>query len=84
MSSDNNVLYPDMIQINNDVVIYNKYKVFGYKTVYIPRNTIASVSTNVGLFFADIVICSYGGSRIVACGFSKSDAAMIVEMLRAD
>lgn len=81
VSSDQNVLYPDMLKIEDQYVVYYKGYVLGYKTIYIARDQIASVSLSSGLFFADVVIASKGGEWIRARGFSKGKAKEILHML---
>lgn len=81
ISSNDNTLYPDMIEIGENNVIYSKGYVFGYKTTVIARSNIASISARAYMFFADVIICSKGGEHIVAQGFKKSAAREIVELL---
>ena len=81
ISSDDNVLYPDVIRIDESNVYYSKGYIVGYKTVTIPRSAIAAVSLSAGLFFADVTIYSSGNKAIVAKGFSKKDARLITEIL---
>jgi len=81
VSSDDNVLYPDVVRVDDCNVYYSKGTILGYKTTTIPRSAIAAVSLNVGLFFADVIIYSSGNKAIVAHGFSKKDAKRITELL---
>lgn len=81
ISSDDNVLYPDVIAIDKVNVTYYKGRPFGYETIIIPRNTICGVYLNSGIFFADVVIASAGRSEIKARGFKKSIAKQIVNTL---
>lgn len=81
ISSDQNALYPDILEINNYNIIYYKGYVLGYNTIIISRKNIASVSLSSGLFFADIIISSKGGEWIKARGFSKSKAKEILTIL---
>lgn len=81
MSSNQNVLYPDVIEINDSEVIYHKGYVFGYTTTMIKRSDVASVSFRGGVFFVDIVIASKGGEWITARGFSKTNAKEISRIL---
>jgi len=81
ISSDDNTLYPDKIEIDPMKVTYYKGAVFGYQSTVIARENIASVYIGAGIFFADVVIESYGGYRVVARGFKKSDARTIVNFL---
>ena len=80
-SSEGNTLYPDMLEIDDDNVIFYKGYIVGYTTIIIPIYNIASVSLNSGWFFADVVISSKGGEWIKACGFSKSKAKEIIRIL---
>ena len=81
ISSDDNVLYPDVIRIDAYNVYYSKGTVVGYRTTTIPRHAIAAVSLDAGLLFADVIIYSSGNKAIVARGFSKKDAERITELL---
>lgn len=73
--------YPDRVEIDDENVSYYKGYVFGYQTVVVARPNIASVSVAAGVFFADVIIASNGGQRIVASGFSKRDAKEIERLL---
>ena len=80
LSSDN-TLFPDRLEIDALGVTYYKGNVVGYQSSIIARNNIASVSIGSGIFFADVIIETMGGKRVVASGFKKSDARTIVELL---
>jgi hypothetical protein len=81
ISSNGNTLFPDRIEIDAANVTYYKGYVFGYQSTVIARSNIASVSIGTGVFFADVIIASKGGQRIVAGGFKKSEAKQIVILL---
>lgn len=81
ISSDDNVLYPDVLQIDKDLVIYSKWHVVGYRAKAVRRRNIASVSVRAHIFFSDVVISTTGDDYIVARGFTKSDAIKIVKIL---
>lgn len=81
ISTEANVLYPDIIAIDSTNVTYYKGYPFGYETIIIPRHTICGVYLNSGIFFADVVIASAGRSAIEARGFKKSIAKQIVNSL---
>jgi hypothetical protein len=81
ISSNNNTLFPDKLEIDAMNVTYYKGYVFGYKSMIVARCNIASVSAGTGIFFADVYIESIGGQQIVASGFKKSDAKAIVNLL---
>lgn len=81
ISSNQNTLYPDILEINDYNIIYYKGYVLGYNTIIISRRNIASVSLSSGLFFADVIVSSNGGEWIKARGFSKSNAKEILNIL---
>ena len=81
ISADANVLYPDVIAIDQINVTYYKGRPFGYETIIIPRHTICGVYLNSGIFFADVVISSAGRAAIEARGFKKSIDKQIVNIL---
>lgn len=81
ISSDQNALYPDMLEIDDNNIIYYKGYVIGYKSIIIARSNVASISVSSGLFFVDVIISSKGGEWIRARGFSKSKAKEIVRIL---
>lgn len=79
--SGDNTVFPDRLEIDALKVIYYKGNVFGYQSSIIQRSNIASVHIGSGILFADVVIESYGGKRVSANGFKKSDARTIVALL---
>lgn len=83
ISSEQNMLYPDMLEINDTGVVFYKGYVFGYKTIVVDACNIASVSASAGLFFVDIIIASKGGEWIRARGFNKSKARSIINCVEA-
>ena len=82
-SSDNNVLYPDILEIDDNHVIYHKCYVFGNKTIVIFANNTASFSASSGLFFVDIIVATKSGEWIKARGFNKSRANDIIDTIEA-
>ena len=76
--SESNVLFPDKIEIDAANVTYYKGTLVGYRTMVISQSSIASVRISKGLLFADIIIVSNGGSQIVARGFTRGDARVIL------
>ena len=80
-SGDDNAVFPDRLEIDDSLVTYFKGTVVGYHKSIIHRDGVASAHIRSGLFFADVVIESFGGREIVARGFAKSDARRIVEIL---
>jgi len=79
--SNDNTLFPDRLDVDFHNVTYYKGYVFGYKSTVIAMNSIASVSIRTGILFADVIIESIGGNKIIASGFRKSDAREIVGLL---
>lgn len=80
-SSNDNIAFPDRLEIDAINVTYYKGAVIGHTSVVIARANIASVHLRTGFFFADIIIESAGGKKIEAVGLKKSDAKAIVAML---
>ena len=76
-----NMLFPDKLEIDDEKVTFYKAKLIGHESTVIQRSAIGSVSLNVGLFFADIIIETKGGQRTVANGFTRSDAKRIQQLL---
>lgn len=81
ISSSDNAVFPDKIEIDKTKVVYYKGTIVGYKSIVINRHKIASVRIGAGLLFSDIIIESIGGGPIVARGFVKSDARRIMALL---
>lgn len=81
ISHDDNVLFPDIVEIDIDRVMLTKCHVFGHRTNTIMKSNIASVSLREGVFFADVRIETNGGATYWSEGFRKSDARRIVELL---
>lgn len=81
ISSGENVVFPDKIDIDAGKVVFYKGTVVGYKSIVIQRHKIASVRVGAGLFFSDVIIESTGGGSIVARGFTKSDAKEIMRLI---
>jgi len=77
-----NILFPDRLEIDDLNVTHYKGRIFGYKSTVITRKNIASVLLNSHIVFADIVIETIGGKKIVATGFMKVDARTVVELLK--
>ncbi len=75
------MLFPDKLEIDDEKVTFYKAKLIGHESTVIQRSAIGSVSLNVGLFFADIIIETKGGQRTVANGFTRSDAKRIQQLL---
>ena len=84
VSGDGNSVFPDEIIINDEeeVLIYRKPRVIGSKESRVRFGAIGSMSVQKHLLFADIYIETRGGREIVARGFTRSDAARIVKLVR--
>lgn len=80
-SGNDNSIFPDRLEIDDEIVTYYKGTIVGYRSTVIARSNIASVHIGTGLLFADIVIESTGGKQVRACGFTKRDAREIFELL---
>ena len=76
-----NVLFPGRLEIDVSNVTYYKGAILGYKSIKVDRSNIASVSINNKVLFADVLIETIGGEKIVASSFRVSDARLIVGLL---
>ena len=81
ISGNGNTVFPDVIIIDDNGVIYQKQKVIGTNRTNIGYDSISSVSIDEHILFADIIIETNGGMKISAYGFSKRDARMILQLL---
>lgn len=81
ISGSGNVVFPDKLIVCDDCIIHRKAKLIGYKETKIMYSAIGSVSLEKHILFADITIETNGGQKIVAHGFSHSDAKKIVNFL---
>ncbi len=77
-----NTLFPDRIEIDSCNVTFYKGSFFGYSSKVISLSNIASTSISAGLLFATVTIESRGGEKIVASGFTRSDARAIIDLVR--
>lgn len=81
ISRSDNIVFPDRLIIDDEKVVFYKGKLIGYDSTTIVRENIGGVSIKAEILFADIVIETTGGQRIVAEGFSKHDAKTIQKLL---
>jgi len=81
ISHEDNVLYPDIMEIDIDRVLITKCYVFGHRTNTILMSNISSVSLQERVFFADVRIETNGGATYWSEGYRKGDARKIVELL---
>ena len=81
ISHEDNVLFPDIVEIDVDRVLLTKCFVFGHRTTTILFQNIASVYLREGMFFADVCIETTGGATYWSEGFRKSDARKIERLL---
>lgn len=81
ISKSDNIVFPDRLIIDSYKVVYYKGKLIGHDSTTILRENIGGVSVDAEILFADIVIETTGGQRIVAEGFSKHDAKTIQKLL---
>lgn len=81
ISHEDNVVFPDIMEIGDDRVLVTKCYVFGHRTNTIFKDNIASVSLREGVFFADVRIETTGGATYYSEGFRKSDARKIERLL---
>lgn len=83
ISQKGNILFPDelIIDTEDECVTYRKFRIIGCDTTRVNFSSIASVSVRKNILFADIIIETRGGGRIIAEGFSFSDANDIASYL---
>lgn len=81
ISHEDNIVFPDIMEICDDRVLVTKCYVFGHRTNTIFKDNIASVSLREGVFFADVRIETTGGATYWSEGFRKSDARKIEKLL---
>lgn len=81
ISHEDNVVFPDIMEIGDDRVLVTKCYVFGHRTNTIFKDNIASVSLREGVFFADVRIETTGGATFCSEGFRKLDARKIERLL---
>ena len=80
ISRKDNILFPDELIIDTraECVTYRKFRMIGCDSTRVKFASIASVSMQKNILFADIIIETRGGGRIIAEGFSFFDAERIV------
>ena len=81
ISHEDNVLYPDIMEIDIDRVLITKCYVFGHRTNTILMSNIASVSLQERVFFADVRLEPTGGATCWSAGYRKRDARKIERLL---
>lgn len=81
ISGNNNLLFPDRVDIDYRRVMYYKGSIIGYQLTTIPRTQISSVRVLFNILFVDVIIESSGGRRMEINGLSKSDAREIYALL---
>lgn len=77
-----NLFFPTVIEVNDTAVIRQKPGMFSSNEMTIHLQKIASVHIEAGLFWADILIESTGGTDpIVSHGHRKDDARRIKQLI---
>ena len=76
-----NVLFPGRLEIDATNVTYYKGAIIGYQSTVIACSNIASVSIGSKVIFADVVIETFGGKKVVASCFKVADARTIMGLL---
>ena len=77
-----NRLFPTMIAVTDKAVIRRKSSWFSRDEISVSISKVASVHINTGLFWADILIESSGGTDPLAShGHRKLDAERIKELI---
>ena len=79
-----NFLFPTKLTINAQRVARVKSKLFGSNEESIPISKVASVHISTGVFWAEIVIESTGGTDpITSHGHRKADAQRIRDLIES-
>lgn len=77
-----NRLFPTVIEVSDQAVLRRKRSWFTVNEMSIHLSKVASVRIDTGLFFADVLIESSGGSdAIKSHGHSKGDARRMKELI---
>lgn len=79
-----NRLFPTVIEVTDQAVIRRKRSWFSVNEMSIHLSKVASVRLDTGLFFADVLIESSGGSDpLESHGHSKGDARRLKALIEA-
>ena len=79
-----NRLFPTVIEVTDQAVIRRKRSWFSMNEMSIHLSKVASVRLDTGLFFADVLIESSGGSDpLESHGHSKGDARRLKALIEA-
>lgn len=78
-----NAVFPDTIIIDKSKkeVIYRKSKVIGCHKIIVPFSSLGCITIDKHVLFADVIIETNGGKRIVAKGFTRDDAEEIARII---
>jgi hypothetical protein len=77
-----NFLFPTVIEVTDQAVIRHKRRFFGKDEISIGITKVASVHIKSGMFWADIIIESTGGTDpLTSHGHSKGDARRIRDLV---
>jgi hypothetical protein len=77
-----NFLFPTTIEVTHEAVIRRKSSWFSRDEISVSISKVASVHIKTGMFWADILIESSGGSDPLAShGHRKADAERIKELI---
>lgn len=80
-----NHLFPTVIELTDTAVVRRKRSWFSTNEMSIHLRRIASVHIETGIFWADILVESTGGTDPLAShGHRKADARQIKELIEAD
>ena len=79
-----NLLFPTVIEVNETAVVRMKRSWFAKNEMSVHLQRVASVHVETGLFWADILIESTGGTDpITSHGHRKADAQRIKDLIEA-
>jgi hypothetical protein len=80
-----NHLFPTVIEVTDSAVVRRKRSWFSTNEMSIHLQRVASVHIETGIFWADILVESTGGTDPFAShGHRKADARRIKELIEAD
>ena len=76
------VLFPDRIEIDDNKIVYYKGAIIGYSSTVVQRASISSVRIDSRILFADLIIETSGGKKIIVEGLLKGEARIAFGMLQ--
>jgi len=79
-----NHLFPTVVEVTDTAVIRRRRTLFHRSEESIPLQRVASVRVETGIFWADLIIESTGGTDPITChGHRKADARRVRDLVAA-